>query len=54
MERCHSGSGASLVVVLLYLEEALRMVADGAYGRSFLADNDVSAVAALTDAVAVA
>ena len=54
MERCHSGSGASLVVVLLYLEEALRMVADGAYGRSLLADNDVSAVAALPDAVAVA
>ena len=43
-----------LIVLSVDLEEALRMVADGAYFRSILADHDVTTVAALPDALIVA
>ena len=42
-----------LVVLGLYLEVCLRMVADGALIRSFLADDDMAAVSTLPDDVAV-
>ena len=43
-----------LVVLRLELEVALRVVTDGADGGSLLADDDVAAVGALPDAVALA
>ena len=42
-----------LVVLSLYLEVCLRVVADGAYVGSLLSDDDVSAVGTLPDDIAV-
>ena len=42
-----------LVILSFYLEVRLRMVANGTYIRSLLANNDVAAVAALPDDITI-